>query len=254
MRKSVKCGLAGETNSYFKGLCDRERTARKTMVTIDREWRYESEVRCVAVDRRPSADAAVFGSNLATAARSVPASGPPLSPGGTEVSVQHSAGVSRPAPLFYVSSQPVDFEVPAGASMGTATVSISSGSGAISTGSIRISNVAPGLFCAKGNGQGVAFHIQPKAGTLTPSGIGAWAFLTFSNWQALVEHAQSVVKNSGFANPVYPADDYSLPGGSPEAGFVVFDPTQAGRSNPALAASPVPATFPTAPFNSATDF
>jgi hypothetical protein len=43
---------------------------------------------------------------------------------------------------------------------------------------------------------------------------------------------QSVSQNPGFNNPAYPTDDYSLPKGSPGVGFVVFDPTQAGRSNP----------------------
>jgi hypothetical protein len=48
------------------------------------------------------------------------------------------------------------------------------------------------------------------------------------------EDGQSVVQNPGFANPASPADDFSLPHGSPGAGFVVFDPSQAGRSNPQI--------------------
>jgi len=67
------------------------------------------------------------------------------------------------------------------------------------------------------------------------------------------EDAQGVVQNPGFANPAYPADDYSLPKGSPGVGFVVFDPNQAGRINP-LINPPIPATFPTKIFNPATDY
>ena len=42
--------------------------------------------------------------------------------------------------------------------------------------------------------------------------------------------------------------------GSPGAGFVVFDPSQAGRSNPVLMPPAIPATFPTKLFNPATDY
>jgi hypothetical protein len=58
----------------------------------------------------------------------------------------------------------------------------------------------------------------------------------------------------GFNNPAYPADDYTLPKGSPGAEFVVFDPSQAGRSNPVIKPPAIPATFPTKSFNPATDF
>jgi hypothetical protein len=70
----------------------------------------------------------------------------------------------------------------------------------------------------------------------------------------LGEDVQSVVQNPGFNNPAYPADDYSLPKGSPGVGFVVFDPNQAGRSNPVINPPAVPATFPTKTFNPATDY
>jgi hypothetical protein len=68
------------------------------------------------------------------------------------------------------------------------------------------------------------------------------------------EDVQGVVQNPGFNNPAYPADDYSLPKGSPGVGFVVFDPSQAGRSNPLIDPPAVPATFPTKTFNPATDY
>ena len=68
------------------------------------------------------------------------------------------------------------------------------------------------------------------------------------------EDVQSFMENPGFANPGYPADDYSLPKGSPGVGFVVFDPSRAGRSNAVIKPSAVAATFPTKPFNPATDY
>lgn len=100
-----------------------------------------------------------------------------------------------------------------------------------------------------------AFHIDQ---TQDPSdncgGVKLWTFYTFAGWQKQGEDLQSVVQNPGFNNPAYPADDYSLPKGSPGVGFVVFDPSQAGRINPVLKPPAVPATFPTKPFNPATDY
>lgn len=100
-----------------------------------------------------------------------------------------------------------------------------------------------------------AFHVQQSLDS--SGGCGdqkLWTYYTFAGWQGLGEDAQSVVQNPGFNNPAYPGDDYSLPKGSPGAGFVVFDPSQAGRSNPIIKPPAVPATFPTKAFNAATDY
>lgn len=68
------------------------------------------------------------------------------------------------------------------------------------------------------------------------------------------EDLQSPVQNPGFNNAAYPADDYSMPKGSPGVGFVPFDPSQAGRTNPLLKPPAVAATFPTKMYNPATDY
>lgn len=80
-------------------------------------------------------------------------------------------------------------------------------------------------------------------------------FYPFAQWQQKVnEDLQSVIQNPGFTNPAYPNDDYSLPKGSPGVGFVVFDLNQMGRSNPVIKPTTIPETFPTKPFNPATDY
>jgi len=104
-----------------------------------------------------------------------------------------------------------------------------------------------------------AFRVQPAPGTGPNAPCSddrsTWNFYTFSGWQQTVgEDLQSVVQNPGFNNPAYPVDDYSLPKGSPGAGFLVFDPSQAGRSKPVILPPAVPATFPTKTFNPATDY
>ncbi len=100
-----------------------------------------------------------------------------------------------------------------------------------------------------------AFHVQRSLDAQGACGNQKlWTLYTFAGWQGLGEDAQSMVQNPGFKNPAYPADDYTLPKGSPGVGFVVFDASQAGRSNPVIQPPAVPATFPTKTFNSATDF
>jgi hypothetical protein len=79
-------------------------------------------------------------------------------------------------------------------------------------------------------------------------------FASFSAWQnSTGEDKGSVVQDPGFAHPAYPDDDYTLKS-SPGVGFVVFDPNQAGRSNPVIPSPTVESTFPIAPYNPATDF
>ena len=106
---------------------------------------------------------------------------------------------------------------------------------------------ADGLFASAPD----AFAVQLTAGTgpAAPcnSNIGDYTFYTFANWQQTVgEDAQGVVQNPNFKGVA--GDDYSLPGGSPGVGFVVFDPSQAGRSNPTIKPPAIAATFVTAPF------
>ncbi|SPF55322.1 conserved hypothetical protein [Candidatus Sulfopaludibacter sp. SbA4] len=100
-----------------------------------------------------------------------------------------------------------------------------------------------------------AFHVQRSLDANNGCGNQKlWTYYTFAGWQGLGEEAQGLVQNPGFANPAYPADDYSLSKGSAGVGFVVFDPSQAGRSNPVIHPRAVPATFPTKSFNPATDY
>ena len=105
-----------------------------------------------------------------------------------------------------------------------------------------------------------AFHDQPTASSpnICASSSKGWTFQTFSGWQGLGEDLSGVANvNPGFKNPVYPTDDYSLPNGSPGVGFVVFDPSQAGRNNPIIKPTDpidIPATFVTTFYNPASAY
>lgn len=100
------------------------------------------------------------------------------------------------------------------------------------------------------------FCINPPPYALPyPPPASGLTFYKFAGWKNLLnEDANSVIQRPGFKHPEYPEDDYSLPNGSPGAGFNPFDPHHAGRRNPTIFPNPVQPTFPTALFNPATDF
>jgi uncharacterized protein (TIGR03437 family) len=97
---------------------------------------------------------AAFGENLATATQVATSIPLPTELAGTRVLVRDSAGTERLAPLFFVSPNQVNYQIPPGTAAGAATVIISSGDGALSTGTINIVTVAAGLFAANADGQG----------------------------------------------------------------------------------------------------
>ncbi len=108
---------------------------------------------------------AAFGANLATrqqAAASVPL---PTTLGGTTVSVRDGAGNARNAPLFFTSPTQVNYLVPAGTAPGQATITVTSSDQTVSIGKVNIAAIAPGLFAANANGQGVpaAVALRVKA-------------------------------------------------------------------------------------------
>ena len=100
--------------------------------------------------------AAAFGQNLATSVQVGTTVPLPTTLGNTSVRVRDALGVERLAPLFFVAPTQVNFLVPSGTSNGAATVTIVSGDGTTSTGVAQIGSVAPGLFSANADGQGVA--------------------------------------------------------------------------------------------------
>ncbi|MGH9661749.1 MAG: hypothetical protein ACRD96_24590, partial [Bryobacteraceae bacterium] len=93
------------------------------------------------------------GASLATTTLEWPTPDWPANVGGTTVVVRDSAGVNHSATMSYVSPGQVNFVVPVGVRTGTATVTVTSGDGRVSTGTTSIETVAPALF---GVGPGIA--------------------------------------------------------------------------------------------------
>lgn len=102
----------------------------------------------------PDSLATAFGSNLAP--RTETGAAPyPTSLGGISLQVVDSAGAVRLAQLLYVSPSQINYLIPAGTALGTATVNIVNGTGNVLSGTSQIQVVAPALFTANGDGQGV---------------------------------------------------------------------------------------------------
>jgi uncharacterized protein (TIGR03437 family) len=103
----------------------------------------------------PESIVAAFGTNLSSAVQVASTVPLPTALNSTSVRVRDALGVERLAPLFFVAPSQVNFQVPVGTAVGTATLSITATDGSIFTGLLPITSVAPGVFAANANGQGV---------------------------------------------------------------------------------------------------
>ncbi len=99
---------------------------------------------------------ALFGGGLATTTQAATTLPLPTTIAGTSVKITDSAGADRNAPLFFVAPSQINYQLPPGTANGAATVTVTSGNANVFTGAIQIASVAPGLFSANANGQGVA--------------------------------------------------------------------------------------------------
>jgi uncharacterized protein (TIGR03437 family) len=105
---------------------------------------------------------AAFGSHLAVATEAATMMPLPTELAGTRVVIRDSAGAEHLAPLLYVSSAQVNYQIPAGTASGEAVITIISGDGAVSIGSAQIAAAAPGLFTANADGQGLAAAVAVR--------------------------------------------------------------------------------------------
>lgn len=103
----------------------------------------------------PDSIIAIFGTELATTISTALSLPLPTALAGTTVRFRDSAGNESLAPLFFVAPSQVNCLVPTRLATGTATITITAGNGKLSTGTINIGQVGPGLFSANANGQGV---------------------------------------------------------------------------------------------------
>ena len=106
--------------------------------------------------------AAVFGVNLAPRAEAANTLPLPTTLGGISIRIidNDGRGVTRQAPLFFASSGQINFQIPPGTASGPARLAVIAGSqvfgDVFGSGPIQVASVAPGLFAANSDGQGLA--------------------------------------------------------------------------------------------------
>lgn len=147
----------------------------------------------------PGGIVAAFGNALATAIAPAATLPLPMELAGTRVVIRKPDGSEHPAPIFFVSPQQVNFQIPANVPLGAATVVISSGDGSLSTLSAMMIPVAPGIFAANSNGAGAA-----AAFALHVAGDGAQVYESTAAFDQLT--GRYVTAPFGFGPP--PEDLY----------------------------------------------
>jgi uncharacterized protein (TIGR03437 family) len=137
----------------------------------------------------PESIVTAFGAALAGTIQAADSVQLPTVLAGAVVTVKDSAGVERPAPLFFVSPNQVNYQIPPGTADGPATVIIANGDDKVFSGAIQIARVAPGLFTASASGQGLAV-----GQALRVRANGEQVFEPLANWDA--------AQNRFVANPI----------------------------------------------------
>jgi uncharacterized protein (TIGR03437 family) len=112
----------------------------------------------------PDSVGSIFGDDLAREVIAAPTAALPTQIASVSVQIVDSAGAARPAGLYFVSPQQVNFLVPSLTKTGTATVILTAWNGKLYQASVQIRPTAPGLFTANANGQGVAAATYDRYG------------------------------------------------------------------------------------------
>ncbi len=115
---------------------------------------------------------AIFGTNLAAGVANGDGTDPgapgiqlPTTLGGVTVKFIDRLGVSRDAPLFYVSPQQANLQIPAGTATGPANVEVRTTAGETVLRRAEVFTVAPSIFTADASGGGLpaAFVLRVKS-------------------------------------------------------------------------------------------
>jgi uncharacterized protein (TIGR03437 family) len=140
-------------------------TATVTGGTAPGAFAIGSAASYVGTEVAPGMIVAGFGTNLATGTQVASAQPLPTNLLNTTIKVLDNQGIERLASEFFVSPGQLNFQVPPSTSTGPAFFTITNGNSALSTGIVQISAVAPGLFAANANGQGVAAALVLRTGS-----------------------------------------------------------------------------------------
>jgi uncharacterized protein (TIGR03437 family) len=160
----------------------------------------------------PNSIAAVFGSGLAAATALTPSANLPTELAGTTATVRDSAGVERPAQLFFVSQGQVNLLIPPDTAVGAATLRIIHPTARLGV-PIQIARVAPGLYSANSTGRGAPAGslLRVRAdGSQTTEPVASYDAVqgTFSaapiDFGSVNDRLVLILYGTGLRNPVNP--------------------------------------------------
>jgi uncharacterized protein (TIGR03437 family) len=104
----------------------------------------------------PSSMVTVFGGQLADGTQSAATQPLPTTLGNCTLTITDVNGVARPAGLYYISPNQINFTVPADTAAGTATISVTNGTDTRTLGTLTVATTAPGLFFLNADGLAAA--------------------------------------------------------------------------------------------------
>jgi uncharacterized protein (TIGR03437 family) len=114
----------------------------------------------------------LFNTSLATSTATADTVDWPTSLGGGTVTVTDSAGVQRPAQIFYSSANQIDYRLPPGTAAGFGSVTIAA-NGTSSSGNINVAPVYPNLFLQSSDGLPAAYLVRSSGGVVSTTTVSS---------------------------------------------------------------------------------
>jgi uncharacterized protein (TIGR03437 family) len=111
---------------------------------------------------------AAFGQNFSTATEVATIVPLPTTLAGVTIRIRDSSGTERTAPLFFVSPQQINYQIPEGTAPGQASVTISASDGHSHYGMLDLAPAAPAIFTANQSGSGAAAALDAFTFTAAP--------------------------------------------------------------------------------------
>ena len=165
---------AGTYNFTFT-VQDSSNNRASTSLTLDVQgFSLVSAATLAASAASPQSIMTAVGGPFGSTTGSTAGTPPPTTLEGCTVTVRDSQNVERLAPLYYVSPGQVNFEIPQGTAVGTATVTIATESNIRLSQNLDIQEVAPGLFALPTDDIAAAEVVRAVGDQQTVEAIAQW--------------------------------------------------------------------------------
>ncbi len=102
----------------------------------------------------PESIVSAFGAGLAAVTQVAGGNQLPVNLVGTVLKVRDTSGVERPSPLFFISPNQINYQLPTGTAVGPAAVTIYKDNEKLFNCQIEVARVAPGFFTVNSSGSG----------------------------------------------------------------------------------------------------